>query len=39
MLQGSYADIISALSVDQSNQSDYPNDKITPTVLFPVKAK
>jgi len=37
MQQGPYANpSISSLSLDQSKQSDSPNGKITPAVLFPV---
>jgi len=39
MLQGPYANpSISSLSLDKSNQSDSPNGKITPAVLFPLVA-
>jgi len=35
MLQGPYANsTVSSLSLDQSNQSDSPNGKITPAVLL-----
>jgi len=30
---------MSSLSLDQSNQSDPPNGKINPVVLFPLMAK
>jgi len=37
MLQGPYANpSILSLSLDQSNQSDSPNGKIHPAVLFPL---
>jgi len=37
MQQGPYANLsISSLSLDQSKQSDSPNGKITPAVLFPL---
>jgi len=40
MLQGLYANpSISSLSLDQSNQSYYPNGKINPAVHFPLLAK
>jgi len=38
MKQRPYANpSVSSLSLDQSNQSDSPNGKITPAVLFPLK--
>jgi len=40
LLQGPYANpSISSLSLDQSNQSNPPNGKINPAVLFPLMAK
>jgi len=40
MLQGPYANpSISYLSLDQSNQTDPPHDKINPVVHFPLMEK
>jgi len=40
MLHGTFANpCISSLSLDQSNQTDSPNSKITPAVLLPLMAK